>query len=85
MKVELKTILAGPDGNGQPGDVVDMDPDRAKSMINSGSAVEVSALEKAEEKPEEPESIELETATDQAEETAVSGERRKPRKPRRGN
>ncbi|HSH28681.1 MAG TPA: hypothetical protein VK971_02145 [Thiohalobacter sp.] len=84
MKVELKTILAGPDGGGQPGQEVDLEDARARELIKAGYAVEVKANE-AEQAPPAEDKPEVETATSEPEEAAVgTRQRRKPRKPRQG-
>ena len=38
MKVELKTRMAGPKGNGAPGQVLDVDAETAKALIDGGFA-----------------------------------------------
>lgn len=75
MKVELKTILCGPDGNGSPGDVVDMPNDKALDMIRLGFAVAV----KSEPTKEVKKAAEVETATMEPVETAIGRRGRKPR------
>lgn len=55
MKVKLKTILAGPHGSGQPGDILDL-PNGA-DLVSAGYAEAVEAVKKPEVavKPEQEE------------------------------
>ena len=39
MKIEMKTVYAGPNGNYKPGQVVDMEDQQAKDLIKGGYAV----------------------------------------------
>lgn len=53
MKIEMKTIYAGPKGNYKAGQVVDMDPEEARDLIDGGYAIKYVAAPKpktAEEK-----------------------------------
>ncbi len=52
MKIRIRTIVAGPNGNFQPGDEPDVDDDFGKSLIDGGYA------ELAVEAEEEPEKVE---------------------------
>lgn len=75
MKIELKTILCGPDGNGSPGDKVDLPEDKARDLIRGGFAV---AVKSEPVKPVE-KAAEVETATMEPVETAIGRRGRKPR------
>ncbi len=52
MKVQMKSLMAGPDGVHQPGEVVDVEEKTARELIASGAAIGVAAKPKA-EKPVE--------------------------------
>ena len=43
MQVRLKTIMAGPAGTGQPGDVVDLPTAQAYALIEGGYAAQLGA------------------------------------------
>lgn len=38
MKVRLKTIMCGPDGNAQPGDIVEFPNDQAAHLLSTNQA-----------------------------------------------
>lgn len=48
MLVKLKSIMAGPDGNHQPGDIVDFDKKLARQLIDGRHAEEVKPAKVAE-------------------------------------
>ena len=47
MKIEMKTVYAGPKGNYKPGQVVDLKDPEAKDLIEGGYAVPHIAPQKA--------------------------------------
>jgi hypothetical protein len=55
MKIRLKTILAGPDFNGQPGEELNIPEEDAKLMIKGGYAEAVEGKEEEEEEKKETE------------------------------
>lgn len=43
MKIRLLTILAGPNGNHSPGDVLDLPAKEARELVDGGYAVAIEA------------------------------------------
>ncbi len=75
MKVRMKTLMAGPDGVLQPGQVVDLPVEQAETLIAGGFAVAVEVAQKLESppvavegapEPEKPQIVEDEAAPKQA-------------------
>jgi len=58
MKVKIKTLLAGPGGIIQPGQIADVDPEQAVALIAGGFAVAVEGMPE----PEKPQVVEDEAA-----------------------
>ena len=41
MKIKLTTLMCGPDGNAQPGDVIHVEPGRGRALVAGNFAVEI--------------------------------------------
>lgn len=65
MKVQMKTIMCGPDGTGHPGQVVDVDDDRAIALVEGGYAEFIEEAKEAVLPAETAEAPEPEGAADQ--------------------
>ena len=47
MRVLMKTRMAGPDGNAEPGQTIDLSGDLAQALIAGGYAMEAAKVERA--------------------------------------
>lgn len=69
MKIQMKTMSAGPDGSFQPGQIVDLPEEKAKAFVAGGYAVDVTPKAKA-EAPKTEQSVETATSKPEAETAA---------------
>lgn len=75
MRVKLRTIMAGPNGVSQPGDIVDLPKEDAQRLIDGGQADAVSGVAVTERAVDVP---------SEERETADSPPHRSGRRPKRG-
>jgi hypothetical protein len=75
MKVKMKTLMSGPDGNASPGSIVEVSKEEGRQLIDSGSAEKIKLSAETKKNTEEP----PEMAAIEPEEKAVhpSGKKKK--------